>query len=364
MVSWSTIQSLLVILGPIIYTRGQAFYQSTKLRGPPRTLTPGAHRILNILFVTGIIALLSTLPTFTPENIFQKTGSRLQIPTDILFRRLSEFRDITAVDEVLRARLVSKEARLTYATFGPKPLVECSWCSFDDVNTYLFYALPTLALPHLLHIAVLGIVTSSYFSPFGSVWRTQATVAGLTLFLAELYFVGISTSDHTANAMAKVPADIVWTHWRLILWRGIGIAFVDAWLGYVIFLTGTGRWTTGLDGLRVHEKLESLSKESELVYAKLHAENFMRQTVLRNQELREKSFEFWVAEENVGKEIMLDPDVRKVRTNLTLNISQLTEEAAKKSEGMLNTISTWRGLAAQVPSSPPPTTTTAPPPPS
>ncbi|CAZ83889.1 unnamed protein product [Tuber melanosporum] len=359
MVSWSTIQPFLILLGPIIYSRGKAFYQSTKLRGPPRVLTPGTHRILNILFATGVVALLSTLPAFAPENIFQKTGSRLQIPTDVLFNRLSKIRDITPDDEILRARLVPKEARLAYATFGPKPLVECSWCSLEEANTYLFYALPTLALPHLLHIAVLGVVTSSYFSPFGSVWRTQATVAGLALFLAELCVVGVSTSDHNANALAKLPADVVWTHWRLILWRGIGIAFVDAWLGYVIFLTGTGRWTAGLDGLRVQEKLETLNKASELVYAKLHSENLLRQTVLRNKDLREKSFELWMAEEKVGKEIMLDEEVKNVRANLTLDVTQLTKGAAQKSEGMLNTISTWRGLPAQVPptSFPQPSTT-------
>lgn len=359
MVSWSTIQTFLVLLGPIIYSRGKAFYQSTRLRGPPRTLTLGTHRILNILFVTGVIALLSTLPTFAPENIFQKTGSRLQIPTDTLFYRLSKIRDITPNDEILRARLASKEGRLTYANFGPKPLVECSWCSSEEAKTYLFYALPTLALPHLLHIAVLGVVTSSYFSPFGSVWRTQATVAGLALFLAELYFVGVSTSDRDANTLARLPADVVWTHWRLNLWRGIGIAFVDAWLGYVIFLTGTGRWTAGLDGLHVQEKLETLNKASELVYARLHSENFLRQTVLRNKDLREKSFEFWTAEERVGKEIMLDEEVKNVRANLTLNITQLTEEAAQKSEGMLNTINTWRGLPTQVPQTSPAQPSTA-----
>ncbi|PWW79354.1 hypothetical protein C7212DRAFT_288578 [Tuber magnatum] len=349
MVSWPIIQTFLVLLGPIIYSRGNAFYQSTKLRGPPRALTLGTHRILNILFVAGVVALLSTLPTFAPENIFQKTGSRLQIPTDVLFHRLSKIREITPDDEILHARLVSKEARLMYANFGPKPLVECSWCSLEEANTYLSYALPTLALPHLLHIAVLGIVTSSYFSPFGSVWRTQATVAGLALFLAELYFVGVSTSDHTANTLAKLPADVVWTHWRLILWRGIGIAFVDAWLGYVIFLTGTGRWTAGLDGLRVQEKLETLNKASELVYARLHSENLLRQTVLGNKDLRERSFEFWMAEERAGKEIMLDEEVKKVRASLTLNLTQLTEGAAQKSEGMLDTISTWRGLSTQAP---------------
>jgi hypothetical protein len=109
----------------------------------------------------------------------------------------------------------------------------------------------------------------------------------------------------------------------------------------------------------VQEKLETLNKASELVYAKLHSENLLRQTVLRNKDLREKSFEFWMAEEKVGKEIMLDEEVKNVRANLTLDVTQLTKGAAQKSEGMLNTISTWRGLPAQVPptSFPQPSTT-------
>lgn len=331
-----------------MYSRGKAFYYATKARGPPRPLSPASRSLLNVLFVTAVLALLSTFEFFTPENIFTLTSSRLQTPTDVLFNRLSKFRELTPTDEILRRRLNTKEGRLLYATYGPKPLTECTWCTLDDPNTFLFYALPSIALPHLLHIAVIGIVTSSFFSRHGVIWRTQATIAGVGLFLAEIYMVGISSSDQTANTIAKTSQEVMWTHWRLALYRGIGMALLDAILGYAVFLSGTGRWTVGLEGQRLEESLEGVAKALETVAARLHADNMLRQTVVRSKDLREKMADYWANEESLGKEIMQDEEVQQVRMSVAagkINMDRLEDEASKKSEGMMDKISAWRGFS-------------------
>lgn len=350
MVSWSTVQTLLVLFGPILYTRGKAFYQSTKSRGPPQPLPKASRRLLNVLFVTALIALASTFEYFTPENIFTLTDSRLlQTPTDVLFNRVSHIRELTPSDEILRRRLSSKEGRLLYATYGPGPLSECAWCKVDDPNTFFFYALPMMALPHLLHIAVIGIVTSSFFSRHGAIWRTQATIAGVALFLGEIYTVGISTSAHTLNTIAKTQQETKWTHWSLFLYRGVFMAALDGILGYFVFLSGTGRWTLGLEGVRIEERLETLTKSIEIVASRLHADNLLRQTILRDKTLRERMVDHWTSEENIAREIMEDDEVQQSRINFATNrsnLDKLEEEAGKKSEGVVDRISAWRGFPA------------------
>lgn len=347
MVSWSLIQTFLVLFGPIVYTRVKAVYYA-KPRGPPHPLTPTSRHLLNVLFITALFALASTFEYFTAENIFLATSSRLQTPTDVLFTRISRLRELTPADEILRRRLSSKEGRLLYATYGPGPLVECDWCSLEDPNTFLFYALPSIGLPHLLHITIIGIVTSSFFTAHGGVWRIPATIGGVGLFLAEIYIVGMSSSARTINSIARTPQDVRWTHWNLAFYRGIGIALFDALLGYAVYLSGTGRWTIGLEGPRLEEKLESLTKAVETIAARLHADNFLRQAVVRNKQLREKMANYWAEEEILGKEIMQEEDVQQSRLNFAtakMDMDRLADEAGKKSEGMIDRISAWRGFS-------------------
>ncbi|KAL7274035.1 hypothetical protein RUND412_003076 [Rhizina undulata] len=345
MLSWSTIQTLLILFGPILYSRGKAFYLSTRARGPVHPLSPASRRLLNILFIAGVIALASTFEYFHSENIFKLTSSRLlQTPTDVLFRRLSKLRELTESDEILRGRLSNRDGRLIYAAYGPEPLIECHWCSIDDPNSFLFYALPKMALPHLLHIAVLGLVTSSAFSVHGNLWRTQATIAGVGLFLIELYMVGISSSGTTSNAVSRSASEVVWTHWNLSLIRGIGMAAVDGILGYFIFLSGTGRWTAGLENHMLEQRLEMSAKGIESIASKLHSENFLRNAILQDRALRKTVEEFWKQEENLRKELTQDEEVKGARLTATsaVDMDKIMEEAGKNSEGFIEMISTWR----------------------
>lgn len=160
--------------------------------------------------------------------------------------------------------------------------------------------------------------------------------------------VGMSSSARTINSIARTPQDVRWTHWNLVFYRGIGIAFFDALLGYAVYLSGTGRWTFGLEGPRLEEKLESLTKAVETIAARLHADNFLRQAVVRNKQLREKMANYWAEEEILGKEIMQEEDVRQSRLNFAtakMDMDRLADEAAKKSEGMIDRISAWRGFS-------------------
>lgn len=98
----------------------------------------------------------------------------------------------------------------------------------------------------------------------------------------------------------------------------------------------------------MEEKLESLTKAVETIAARLHADNFLRQAVVRNKQLREKMANYWAEEEILGKEIMQEEDVQQSRLNFAtakMDMDRLADEAAKKSEGMIDRISAWRGFS-------------------
>lgn len=205
-----------------------------------------------------------------------------------------------------------------------------------------------MAAPHLSHIAVLGLVTSSVFSRFGKLWRTQAVIGAVILFLVEMWFVGLSGDHYMHNSIARSEKDIIWTHWRMRIVRGIGIAMLDGLLGYALFLTGTRRWSVGWETEAVEETMDAIGKTLERASGRLQAGNFIKQTVMRDKELREKAVEFWVAEEDLGKEMDANEEVQKVKMSSLpsrMDLDQLTREATARSEGLLANVLRDRAAA-------------------
>ncbi|TGZ85558.1 hypothetical protein EX30DRAFT_392898 [Ascodesmis nigricans] len=346
MVSWSLAKSLLIFFGPLLFSKVKALYQSTRISSPPVPLRPSVRRTLNVLFIWSILVFASTFPALAPENIFTVTNSRLQTPNDVLFNRLARVRPLNPSDERLRARLQSKDGRLYYANFGPTPLTECNWCSLEEPNTWLWYALPAIAMPHILHVAVLGLVTSGAFSKFGKLWRSQATIAATALFLGELYVIGYSGTDYTKNSVARSEKEIVWTHWNMRLYRGVGIVVLDALLGYFMFLSGTRRWKIGWEEEAIDETINEIGATLQRAAGNLQAGNFIKQAVVRDADLRGKAVEFWMKEEVMGKEIADDEEVKEVRMSSLpsrMDFDALAKEASAKSEMLVANILSERG---------------------
>ena len=109
--------------------RALAYYRSIKVaiktRPPPCPLPTGASRALNILCISIVIFLLASLPGIlysAQPNIFELTGSRYYIPTDVLFTRLSLVRPLTSFDEALREKITTP----MYATYLAVKLSFCS----------------------------------------------------------------------------------------------------------------------------------------------------------------------------------------------------------------------------------------------
>ncbi|KAI9771341.1 MAG: hypothetical protein M1840_002311 [Geoglossum simile] len=338
MVSHSA-QALLITFGPIIISRAIAYFRSsaTTLSGPKRPIRPVPPRVsvaLNVLFVTACLALISTSSYFQPENIFVVTQSRLQTPSEVLFTRLQTIRPLAAQDISLKSKLVSIDSRLLYLTYGPGPLANCLFCNSDSPFSYLYYAFPSIVIPHILHTAVLGVVTSSLLSGHeGSFWRTKATIAGTGLALAELLAIG--TYNYKVNSAATRATDLDAFHWRIQVYRGIAVALVDALLGWGMYLSSTNRRFTA--PISPAERLESVTRVMEGVGSKLRADGALRSAVVRDEVLRGKMQNYWVAEGNIMGQVYEERDVvDSVKGALErLNIQQITEEAGRYADAVI-----------------------------
>ncbi|PBP18077.1 hypothetical protein BUE80_DR010966 [Diplocarpon rosae] len=307
-VSWETIKSLLLFFGPILLPKAIAYYRS--VRASPsihgvsiRPVPSNVVRGLTILFSVSLVFLLRTLPPFAPENIFALTQSRLQIPNDVLFTRLSALRPkgLTTADTLLRGKLNSLDSRLLFFQYGPDVLTECSFCNADDPKSYLYYALPSLLAPHLVNLVVLSLVTSGLFiGKEGALWRTTATVGAASLALLEIYFV--ASYQAQANARATRPEELDGFFWKMRVYRGVGLAALDAGIGWMLYLSSTNR--AFVNPPTAPERLESCTRALETARAKLNATSVLRNTILRDDDLRSRNMQYWVREGQVMGSVM------------------------------------------------------------
>ncbi|RPB22827.1 hypothetical protein L211DRAFT_810173 [Terfezia boudieri ATCC MYA-4762] len=304
-------------LVPRIYRGLRGFYYAVQRpqQQQPRPLSRITHLLLELLSVTCVLALFSTVPYFHPENILSRTRSSItRSTTEGIFEHLHSVRPPIPSDEILKARFVSRAGRVLYSAYGPGPLINCTWCGVDQPFTYTIYALPSILLPHLIHTAILGVVTSAEFlgenNEAGGVWRTHATCASIVLALGEGWYIYVYTSvlNERAATDARFP------YWQLLTIRGIAFAILDAALGYAIYLTGTGRWS-GSD----ENSTESLEKVVSKLENSLVAANTaicLKQAIMRDYELRARAVQFWEKEELYAKEVAKDDHVRIARVGV------------------------------------------------
>ncbi|MCJ1468634.1 hypothetical protein MMC07_007263 [Pseudocyphellaria aurata] len=342
-INLSTVQTLLFTVGPFLIPRLLSYYRTQRAAAQstpiPIQATPYvARRSLNVLFISTFIALISTLPYFSPENIFAITSSRLQTPNDVLFTRLGLLRPSTALtesDQRLKPRLASLDSRCFYLTYGPDVLTNCPFCNSDEPSTYYYYALPSLLLPHLLHLFALGLATSSAISgKYGSRWRTSALMLGAAFLLADCYLVG--THDSKANARVLRPEDLDLFHWRMRTLRGIAICVADAALALLLWAASTNRIFAVPPNTA--ERMEAAMKVLESMRGRLSAVGIVRNVVARDKKLRQRGDAYWTQEGLVMEEVMADREVvdgMQSALGERISVSKVEEEARKFAEGIV-----------------------------
>ncbi|KAK4228976.1 hypothetical protein QBC38DRAFT_473915 [Podospora fimiseda] len=307
-ISWGTIKSLLIFFGPVLLPKLLSYYRSIRAAPAnynlkPIPLPPIFARNILILFLISTIFFLKTFLS-RPENIFTLTKSRLQIPTDVLFTRLSSLRPLTALDDTLKHKLVPLESRLLYLQFGGEVVGSCLFCSSDDPTSYLYYALPDIITPHVFNLLILTFVTANKQTRG---WRTPAVVSAITLGILDVYLV--STYNYQLNSRALRLSEIDFFFWNSRTYRYISLALLDAVFGLLLYLTGTNRAfvTPPASAQRVETVLRGLSS----VKGKLNAVGVVKNTVLRDEGLRGRSNVYWGHEVRLTRESMEEEEVVK-----------------------------------------------------
>ncbi len=256
----------------------------------------------------------------------------------MLLTRLSALHPPKASDEKLRSIFDTGglDARLLYARFGPNVLTTCPFATPGDRDAgqmYLIYAAPSMLAPHLLHLIALGVATSRSLSGSeGSKWRTVATIAGLALAAAELYY--IANYDSTPNARSTRLTEVDFVYWKMHVYRGLAITTLDAVLGWVIWLQATGR--AFITPPTTSDRIAGVSRGLEGVVGKARGLGIVRNGVVRNAEMRRRVDGYWVKEGEVMKDVFEVPEVLEAQRSALkrLDIARVGREA----EGFLDGI--------------------------
>ncbi|PNY29629.1 Uncharacterized protein TCAP_00454 [Tolypocladium capitatum] len=313
-IPWDSIRSLLLFFGPILLPKAVSYYRSVRSASrsgglAPQPVPAAARPALALLFFLAAAGLLKTLPPLAPENLFAATQSRLQIPVDVLFNRVAALRPagaLTRADEVLRAKFVNLESRLLYLQFGPHVLADCPFCSVDEPKSYFYYALPAILWPHLANLIAVTVVTSpSWTNTYGSQWRTLATIAGFVLAGLEVYLV--SSYGYQANARALRLPDVDFFYWSVRNYRLVALAALDGLLGWVLYLSSTNR--AFAQPPSPAERVELVSRGLMSIKSRMNAVGIVKNTALRDEDLRARSQAYWAHEVRLMREVMEEREV-------------------------------------------------------
>jgi hypothetical protein len=337
-----------LFFGPILLPKALSYYRS--VRNAPKlhglTIRPvPAHvsRILLVLFAVAAAYLVKSLPLFGPENVFRLTQSRLQIPTDVLFNRLSALRPqnaLTAQDEALRAKFINLESRLLYIQFGPDTLAGCPFCISDEPKSYLYYYLPSLAIPHLFNLVIVTAATSSLLGRGRetSQWRTAGTITAVGLALLDIYLV--SVYNYQANSLATRLQDIDFFFWTMRTYRYVALAALDGLLGWVMWLSATNR--AFVTPPSTVERVELVTRALVGTKSRLSAVGIVKNSAVRDEELRQRNQAYWTHEGQLMREVMEEREVIEgVNDALEkrINIGVISRDAENYAANILQPIS-------------------------
>ena len=189
--------------------------------------------------------------------------------------------------------------------------------------------------PHLFNLCVLALVTSGLFAgKEATIWRTTATIGAAAVALAEVYF--LSSYNYQGNARATRLEDIDTFFWKMRLYRGIGIAALDGLIGWMLYLSSTNR--AFLNPPSTAERVETSTRILDTVRSKMSAMGIVRNTINRDEELRNKSLGYWVHEGRLMGELMEEREVVEGVNNALesrINLQTITADAENYAQNVV-----------------------------
>jgi hypothetical protein len=224
-------------------------------------------------------------------------------------------------------------------------MTNCQFCSPEDPKSYLYYALPGILGPHLLNLVILSLVTSGLFTGKESArWRTTATIAAGVLALAEAYLV--STYAYQNNSRAARLEEIEFFHWNMRMYRGLALAGLDSLIGYMLYLSSTNR--AFIKPPLPAESIELSLRMLDSARSKMSAMGILRNTINRDEDLRERSQGYWRHEVRLTREVMEEREVvdsvNKAMESNKINIASIAADAAKYADNVVSPLQNMSGM--------------------
>ncbi|KAI1428804.1 CHD5-like protein-domain-containing protein [Xylaria sp. FL1777] len=343
-ISWGNIKALLILLGPALLPKAIGYYQrlrtsSKATSGRTKPLSAPALRAIIILASVSLVLLALSTPLFAPENVFTLTSSRLQIPSDVLFTRLAALRPdnvLTQTDAALRAKFVNLESRLLYLQYGPEVLASCPFCTSEEPQTYLYYAVPLLLAPHLLNLVVLSLATSTLLAADAEARRWRFVAATASAVLAGLDLLVVGGYNHTANAQTRRLEDIEPFYWWMRMSRYALLGVLDAGMATLVWASATNRLFATPPGPAA--RVEAVTRQLLATKSRLSAVGIIKNTTLRDDGLRTRTAAYWTHEGRVMREVLEDREVIEgINDALAnrINIQDISRDAENYATNML-----------------------------
>jgi hypothetical protein len=344
-IPWASIKNLAIFVAPVVIPKAYGYYQSWR-HGPPtpvlaiQPIPPRVRWVLALLATCCLAFLAQTLPALAPENIFARVPGGVHLSLDSLFQRIAKLRPggiLLPSDELLRGKIVSRESRQLYLKYGPDVVAECPFCTVENPTDYLYYAVPSILIPHVANLVAIAIATSPSLSgKYGNRWRASATVVAFLICVVELYYV--VTFNHVTNAANK-RSEITFFFWTERLCRLIALATLDGALAWVIFLSSTNRAFVQMPSSA--ERVETVYRSLASVKSKLNAVTIVKNTSARDADLRARSQDYWSQEVRLMDDVMEDKEVLEgVNDALSnrIDIDAITKDAASYAETISQTL--------------------------
>jgi hypothetical protein len=187
-----------------------------------------------------------------------------------------------------------------YLRFGPRTLLNCTFCIPEDDSSYILYHLSTnILLPHLVHLLGLGLATSEGLAGIeASGWRTKSTIGALSLALLDVYVTTIHSPKVDGNMPS--PGGLFW-HTALI--RPLVLCLFDVIIAFCIYSSATNKFLLFVSSeydpavaKRQREQMLSLTNNSlQMAQTKLRAFAMARNAAVREPRLKATDDEYWRA---------------------------------------------------------------------
>lgn len=226
---------------------------------------------------------------------------------------------------------------MLYARFGPAVALGCPIGEVGEQTGWALCALPGLAGWHLAHAGVVGLATSEVLcGREAAEWRVWGVVGAVLLGALEVWAV-LGGEDG-----GKRAGEAGFLFWRMLVWRGVGVAAFDAVLGWGVWMQGTGRGFVRRReaGERVGEQVRVL----EGVLGKAKGLGVVRNAVVRDRGMRAVAEGYWTKDGEVMRDVAEEAEVVRAQRKALgmVDMGRLEVEAEKSVDAILGGVQVMR----------------------